>query len=109
MKYLAIICAVAMFSTALCQDKPTTETPVRPDTLALFGVSPLGDSSVSVFFDEHSGKLQNMGWKRVREWSVVAGCSVLVALHYETPDSSLHIYYENPDTLIVRLQTLFIK
>jgi len=41
----------------------------------------------------------DVGWKRVREWSSVAGCSVLVALYYETPDSSLHIHCENPDTL----------
>lgn len=121
MKYMLAICAAMIMLTVLetCEKEAEraafTVKPAQPDTLALFGVSPLGDSSRSIFFGERSGKLQiesslpvdvksnpNVDWKRVREWSVVAGCSMLVALYYETPDSSLHIHCENPDTLYKR-------
>lgn len=116
MKHLMTICVVTVLSTAFCQDKPTrgvsTETPVRPDTLALFKSAP-SDSSRWIS-DARNLKVMftaglDGGWKRVREWSDVARCSVLVGLYYETSDSSLHIYYENPDTLCRRMQTLFIK
>lgn len=46
----------------------------------------------------------DVGWKRVREWSSVAGCSIVVELYYETSDSSLCIFFENPDTSYKRVE-----
>ena len=38
-------------------------------------------------------------WRVEKEWSEVAQCSTVVKKYYETPDSNMTIYFENPDSL----------
>jgi len=129
MKYMLAICAAMIMLAVLetCEKEPEraafTVTPAQPDTLVLFkndDVDPNRKSSLEAAYElsdslsrdyrarmnqadkELRETFPDVGWKRVREWSSVAGCSIVVELYYETSDSSLWIFSENPDTLYKR-------